>query len=109
MQLARQKTSNAQNMCRPRIDYGTGYDPKKRTARSESVVDILQRTKDMTVTSHKNEEKTLPRDIDYGAGYDPSNRPSEYQHVQTHKHNSSLSQGVIVLKLFIESYENAQT
>ena len=112
MQLARQKTCKAQNMCRPRIDYGAGYDPKNRPGRSESAVDILQRTHDMTMATRKYEDKTVPktppRGIDYGAGYDPKNRPSEYQHVQTHKHNSTLSHGVIVLKLFIESYENAQ-
>ena len=156
MQPARQQTFNAHNMCRPRIDYGAAYDPKNRPGRSESVVDILQRTHDMTVTLNRNEQstprreidygagydpknkpvppesavdilqrthdmtmatrkyedktvpKTPPRGIDYGAGYDPKNRPSEYQHVQTHKHNSTLSHGVIVLKLFIESYENAQ-
>lgn len=156
MQPARQQTFNAHNMCRPRIDYGAAYDPKKRPGWSESAGDILQRTHDMTVTLHRNEQSTLrrkidygagcdpkdkpvppestvdilqrtqdmtmatrkyedktvpktpPRGIDYGAGYDPKNRQSEYQHVQTHKHNSTLSHGVIVLKLFIESYENAQ-
>ena len=103
---------NEQSTPRREIDYGAGYDPKNRPERSESVVDILQRTQDMTMATRKYEDKTMPktppRGIDYGAGYDPKNRPSEYQHVQTHKHNSTLSHGVIVLKLFIESYENAQ-